>query len=380
MKITFLCADLNLNGGVRMIAGYADHLQKRGHQVTIVSRGRRSPSWSKRFKAVLQGQPIPPTKVPDLTYFQNPQVVIKTIDGEGPIQEKDLPDGDILIATFWLTAEWSQDFSPKKGAKVYFVQHHEVFDYNPPENQERARKTYTLPFHKIVIAQWLKDLMATQYGDEQTSLVPNSVDTQLFNAPPRQKQSPPTVGVMYSPAYWKGVELSFQGVELARQTIPDLRLLVFSSYQPTADLPLPPNCDFYYRPAQDTLKNLYGQCDAWLFGSSIEGFGLPILEAMACRTPVIATPVGAAPELVGQGAGILLPSRDPAEMAQAIIQIAQMSDQAWQNLSEKAYQVATGYTWEDATTRFEQALQTAISFCPFQGDPPKSPLKRGTCP
>ena len=39
----------------------------------------------------------------------------------------DVPDGDLIIATWWETAEWVNALSPNKGAKVYFIQHHEIF-------------------------------------------------------------------------------------------------------------------------------------------------------------------------------------------------------------------------------------------------------------
>ena len=70
--------------------------------------------------------------------------------------DADLPDADIVIATWWETAEWVNALSPAKGRKVYFIQHHEVFSYLPVE---RSRATYRLPLHKIVISRWLKDLM-----------------------------------------------------------------------------------------------------------------------------------------------------------------------------------------------------------------------------
>jgi hypothetical protein len=45
MKITFICPFLVLNGGHRVVATYAEHLQARGHEVTIVSRAGRVPSY-----------------------------------------------------------------------------------------------------------------------------------------------------------------------------------------------------------------------------------------------------------------------------------------------------------------------------------------------
>jgi len=95
--------------------------------------------------------------------------------------------------------------------------------------------------------------------------------------------------------------------------------------------------------------------------SRTEGFGLPILEAMACRTPVIATPVGAAPELIGPGGGRLVANEDPASMAEAIVDIARMPEFDWSAMSDCAYETATRYTWDDATEAFERALERAMT-------------------
>ena len=123
---------------------------------------------------------------------------------------------------------------------------------------------------------------------------------------------------------------------------------------------MPAGSEFRKQPPQDVLKEIYGKCDAWLFSSRSEGFGLPLLEAMACRTPVIATPAGAAPDLCAGGGGILVPRDDPAAMARAIERIAAMPDGAWRELSAKAHQTASQYSWDDATIRFEAALRQAV--------------------
>ena len=98
----------------------------------------------------------------------------------------------------------------------------------------------------------------------------------------------------------------------------------------------------------------------WLFSSRSEGFGLPLLEAMACRTPVIATPAGAAPEVCAGGGGILVPIDDPADMARAIERVAGLPEAAWREMSDKAHATASRYTWDDATDRFEAALNRAV--------------------
>ena len=146
--------------------------------------------------------------------------------------------------------------------------------------------------HKITISRGWSDPAARPLRRHDVSLVPNSVDLKQFHSPPRGKQTVPTVGVMYSLVSFKGCEISLKAVELASRVVPRLRLVSFGYRDPVPEMPLPRRAEFVRQPAQDALKDIYGQCDMWLFSSRSEGFGLPLLEAMACRTPVIATPAG----------------------------------------------------------------------------------------
>lgn len=219
--------------------------------------------------------------------------------------------------------------------------------------------TWRLPMHKIIIAQWLVEIARDRFGDTDITLVPNAVDLDQFNAAPRGKQAVPTVGVMYSIVNFKGCDISLKAIELARRNIPNLKLVSFGNRTLTSSLPLPADADYTMQPAQDQIKNIYSSCDVWLVASRSEGFGLPILEAMACRTPVISTPTGAAPELTNPGGGALVPMDDPAAMAKEIERIIRLPDDQWRAMSDIAHQTATRYTWEDATKLFEAVLLRA---------------------
>ena len=168
------------------------------------------------------------------------------------------------------------------------------------------------------------------------------------------------IGLMYSSVPFKGCDISLEAFQLARGWIPDLRLVSFGDCASIPDLPLPAGTDHTVRPRQDRIREIYARCDAWLFGSRSEGFGLPILEAMVCRTPVIGTPAGAAPELLAGGGGLLVAPEDPHDMARAIVEIANLDDRRWVEMSDLALATANRYTWDDATDRFEDALFTAV--------------------
>jgi glycosyltransferase involved in cell wall biosynthesis len=377
MKITFVLPTLCLAGGIRIISIFAERLRKLGHSVFVISPPHPKPSMRQQVKSLLRGRGWISPYEKEPSFFDNLGVENKIIERYRPIEDKDVPDADVVIATWWETAEWVAKLSPSKGAKAYFIQHYEVFDYLP---QDRVEATWRLPLHKIMLSQWLVDIAREKYGDSQVSLALPSVDTKQFYASPRNKQSVPTVGMMYSITYWKGTDIALKAFSLAAAKIPNLRLVAFGTGAPSSELPLPANTEYVIQPDQDKIRDYYSKCDAWLLASRSEGFGLPIIEAMACRTPVISTPVGAAPEILSGGTGILVRPEDPEEMAKAIESICQLPNSKWQALSEAAYAKVKNYTWEDATASFEAALKVAVdkskqrevnivSFSPYY-DPP----------
>jgi len=72
------------------------------------------------------------------------------------------------------------------------------------------------------------------------------------------------------------------------------------------------------RLSPERLREEYCRCTLLVQPSLYEGFGLPAAEALACGTPVVATAVGAVPEVVTPETGVLVPPRDPAALADAI--------------------------------------------------------------
>lgn len=355
MRVTFVVGRADLSGGFRVIATYAQLLKERGHDVLVVSRPSRKPLLRDKLRAVVRGkpQPLDPQRVP--SHMEGTGVPHRLLESFRPVEAADVPDSDVVVATWWESAEWVEALPDSKGAKVHFIQDYET--WGGSETEQRVDATCRLPFPKITPAKWVQELLATRFGQTDVALVPNAVDLEKFTAPPRGKQPVPTVGFMYTPFLNKGSDVSIKACEIARKRLPELKIVTFGSTAPTDELPLPADATFHHRAPEAKLKEIYGACDAWLFGTRKEGFGLPILEAMACRTPVIGTPAGAAPELLAGGGGILVPMEDPAAMAEAIVKVCTQPDAAWREMSDKAHATANRYTWEDATDQFEAVLR-----------------------
>jgi glycosyltransferase involved in cell wall biosynthesis len=94
----------------------------------------------------------------------------------------------------------------------------------------------------------------------------------------------------------------------------------------------------------EELPVLYSGAEAFLFPSFYEGFGIPILEAMKCSTPVITSNVSSMPEVAGDAA-IIIDPHDNDALCQAMLDILEDGGLALE-LSLKGIARARDFTWE----------------------------------
>jgi len=102
--------------------------------------------------------------------------------------------------------------------------------------------------------------------------------------------------------------------------------------------------------ADPDLPALYGGAACFLCASHYEGFGLPPLEAMACGTPVIASPGGALREVLAPGAAALLDPDDPDRWTASIRTLLD-SPEARQAAVETGLARARQFTWPETARR-----------------------------
>jgi glycosyltransferase involved in cell wall biosynthesis len=109
---------------------------------------------------------------------------------------------------------------------------------------------------------------------------------------------------------------------------------------------------------EEDLPAFYSAAAAFVYPSLFEGFGLPILEAMACGTPVIASTRASIPELVGD-AGLLVDPEDVEALAAAMGRV--LLDRALADeLARRGLVRSRQYSWEE-TARRTLAVYRAVA-------------------
>jgi glycosyltransferase involved in cell wall biosynthesis len=112
------------------------------------------------------------------------------------------------------------------------------------------------------------------------------------------------------------------------------------------------------KPDKSTLIQIYNAADILIAPSVHEGFGITLLEAMACGIPVITSKVSAMPEVVGD-AGVLVEPTDYQAIADEVFHLHKNPDY-YQNLVNKGLARAKLFTWEKTAEQIAEVYEKLV--------------------
>lgn len=103
---------------------------------------------------------------------------------------------------------------------------------------------------------------------------------------------------------------------------------------------------------------LYQMAQCFVFPSIYEGFGIPVIEAMAAGTPVITTNVSSLPEVAGE-AGLLVDPKDTIAIAESMYQLT-TNEEKKQELIQKGYTQAQKFSWETSAEKLYRVYKELL--------------------
>jgi glycosyltransferase involved in cell wall biosynthesis len=200
------------------------------------------------------------------------------------------------------------------------------------------RWTLGLPDAVVVLAKVEHEAYRRFLPDQAVLVMPNAIDYRPYAGVPTvrsREEYPLRLVYVGRLAREKGLYETFQAIRLAAELGVDARLAIGGGG------PEEPRLRRYAQAlgiasritfagpvfGKDKVK-LFAQADVFLIPSYSEGLPYALLEAMAAGIPVIATPVGAIPDVVSHGThGFLVPARDGKALAEAIAALGANRDQ-----------------------------------------------------
>ena len=112
---------------------------------------------------------------------------------------------------------------------------------------------------------------------------------------------------------------------------------------------------------QDELPLVYNLASLFVYPTIYEGFGIPVLEAMACGVPVISSDIASLPEIVGE-AGILVPAGDLGAYFSAMKLVTDDQDLRGKLIDQGKLR-ASEFSWERTAQLTQQVYQKVLQNC-----------------
>jgi len=242
--------------------------------------------------------------------------------------------------------------------------------------------TLRLAKHIVTVSEYSKqDIMRLLHIPEtRISVVPHGVDARFCPVSDldrlqalRSRYYLPSRFILFVSATEprKGVDTLLEAFVQLVRPMPELGLVIAGDSKRASAALLAQATDLGVRERlrltsyvnDDDLSLLYNAADVLAFPSRYEGFGLPVLEAMACGTPVVCSNATSLPEVAGHAA-LLVPPNDPEALAAALKQV--LTDETlYQALREKGLKRAAQFSWEETARKtlavYEKVAQGACT-------------------
>jgi glycosyltransferase involved in cell wall biosynthesis len=288
LSVVYLLEDTGLWGGVKVVLNQAHLMRSRGHRVTVVSKGEM-PAWRRM------------------------RVEFRRVDSFEPAT---LPEADVTVGTYWTTIVGAS-LAPSRAA-VQYCQGFEAGLTHNVGDHPAILEAYRVPLPCLAVSEPLARLVRTRFG-RPTRVVPPALEPFWKPQWSRGSRGAPRVVVMHPfEFYMKGVEVGLEAVRLLRAsgvgcTLVRISQLPLSEAERRVLVP----DEFHANLTPRRVARLLRGADLLLAPSwEQEGFGLPVLEAMACGVPVVASDISAFRTFAGEAA-VLVPHDSPERFAAA---------------------------------------------------------------
>jgi glycosyltransferase involved in cell wall biosynthesis len=359
LKIAIPISRFDSSGGIRVLSVLANGLANRGFRTSfVVPRGRHRPFFplDDRVNIHVIG--------PDFGNYPRVSGLMKKVQ-----LAVGSPPTEVAIANAFMTAypvRFNQMIGRTKRA-LYFVQGYEPIafgEYGHGPAWLRALKTrlagltYHIDLECVTNSAWTSK-MIRQYHNLNSVVVPLGVDTTIFHPVRSIKEKralSPVIMTVGNSNPVKRFSLFMETVQLLQKKNRCTALV--ATHDPSLLKSEGLSAEFASPNDDAQIAALYDKASVFVSTSACEGFGLPLLEAMACGTPVVTTDSGGVRDFCEDGFNCrIVQSARAEDLAQAVEEIRSNTDLE-SRLIQNGLATARQWPWERLIDSFDRLLKS----------------------
>ncbi|WP_111976368.1 methyltransferase domain-containing protein [Algibacillus agarilyticus] len=331
MNICFVLDEPGLYGGVKVVFQYAEMLRNQGQNVSILAKGKQ-PEWSN---------------------YEGPYVDYKN---ESPV----IPRQDLVICTYYTTYPFSKLLNI--GPVVHYCQGIEADFEHLQHELKTIDEFYQLKLPTLTITPHLQSDLKKRYNRD-AFLLPPMVDASFSANDKVLPSDEPWIcvsGIFEAP--FKNIPIALQAINLIRARGFKCRVLRISAYPLSDDekkLLVPDK--YLHNIVPDEVADAIRECDLILFSSiDAEGFGLPLLEAMASGIPAAACDIPSVRYMTNNLHPLCDPTA-PEQFANTALNLLTNPDK-WNKAKQLGLALAERFKHKNAKARLQVAFQNLVDY------------------
>lgn len=338
MKITFVLPGGGRSGGVKSTVKVANGLIQRGHNVRLLVN-KDNASMRSQLRNLWLG--LRYSLGNDwLDMFEG------AVERFNDIEKCAFQDNEIVVASGWWAAEMLRLVKLPGIIKVHHIR---GVGFND-SNKMRAAWGENVP--KMAVASYLGEVIEKTCGQSIMAVIPDGVDINEYypSVPEDQRNG---VGTIFGIGYHKDPATILDVLKKLRQKCAETPQRVFSVHRRPNDIPR----GIYNRlPSMETARDIYSSSLVWVLASYSEGFGIPILEAMACGCAVVATDCGGPRDIIKDGENGFLVEVGNVEQIVDRVKVLLENEELRQQFVEKSRETVSKFSWDSSVDKLEEVL------------------------
>ena len=334
IHVVYLLGHVSVCGGVKIILEHANQLNKHGVRVTLLSHFPK-PDWYKidaDYKVVPFGIEL----------------------------ARGIPHNcDVIVATYWdqIAACIEMCAAPV----VYFEQgdfHLFSWDEVKPDTKEIIQKQYQLPSRVITVSETTAQKIKEIFG-RNALVYHNALNDQVFSPKIHEPAERQILAVGSDHLEFKRIDDIWQACQIVRAKGFNIDFKWVTPNKPTKELGT-----VFVNPTQEELGDIYRQAWVYVSASEYESFSLPVLEAMACGTPVITTPnVGVRSYALDGENCLFFQTGNPQDLADIIIKLLE-DPVLYKKLQVNGYKTAARFKWSEIIPKLKSFYEEMSTYQP----------------
>ncbi len=199
------------------------------------------------------------------------------------------------------------------------------------------------------------------------TVINNGLDTQeFFPVPNSARNKNRLITTASADVPLKGLDYSLKALKLLKEENPKIHLIVIGGYKKDGhterlikELGIKQNVIFKKNITKNEITQLYSTSSVAIVSSLYEGFGYPVIEAMSCEVPIIATNVSSIPELVSDF-GTLIEPKNENQLKENVLKVMENYDY-FKDIAIKGRQhVVETFNWSKITSEYEKIIYDTI--------------------